>query len=163
MALIVAVGDSTTAGTPGFRSPVEAPPSGAGDVESQFAYWLMRAHPEWQVLNHGVNGERSDQIRTRFLQTIADPKPDAAILLAGVNDIYQGRSAESVERELVTMYSAAREARIPVVAATIVPYNTATPDANARMHAVNSWIRKYSRRPPARPRVRRHPRRCCRR
>ena len=46
MAVIVAFGDSTTAGTPGFQSPIEAPPDGAGNVESQFAYWLMQAHPD---------------------------------------------------------------------------------------------------------------------
>ncbi|HEY2905486.1 MAG TPA: SGNH/GDSL hydrolase family protein [Vicinamibacterales bacterium] len=149
MPLIAAYGDSTTAGTPGFRSPIEAPPSGAGNVESQFAYWLMRAHPEWRVVNHGVNGERADEIRVRFLRDIADAKPDAAIVLAGVNDIYQGRSAESVELELDTMYSAARASRIPIVAATIVPYNTATADANARMHAVNAWIRVYAAGHPA--------------
>ena len=143
MAVIVAFGDSTTAGTPGFQSPVEAPPDGAGNVESQFAYWLTRSHPEWQVLNRGVNGERSDQIRARFVRDIAAAKPDVAIVLAGVNDIYQGRAAESVERELDLMYSAARSLRIPIVAATIVPYNTATADANARMHAVNSWIATY--------------------
>src|SRR5947209_4391228 len=115
MALIVAIGDSTTAGTPGFQSPVEAPPDGAGNEESQFAYWLMRAHPEWRVSNRGVNGERADQIRVRFLREIIEPKPDVVVLLAGVNDIYQGRSAASVQRELDAMYSAARVSGIPVV------------------------------------------------
>src|SRR5687768_8723006 len=37
-AVIVALGDSTTAGTPAFRSPVEAPPNGDGNKESQFAH-----------------------------------------------------------------------------------------------------------------------------
>jgi hypothetical protein len=32
---IVAMGDSTTAGTPAFQSPLEAPPGGRGDVTSQ--------------------------------------------------------------------------------------------------------------------------------
>jgi len=32
---IVALGDSTTAGTPGFKSPLEAPPAGEGDATSQ--------------------------------------------------------------------------------------------------------------------------------
>ena len=73
MITIVALGDSTTAGTPGFQSPLEAPPNGAGNVESQYAYWLMRAHPEWQVLNRGVNGERSDQIRARSHATSSRP------------------------------------------------------------------------------------------
>lgn len=142
--LIIAFGDSTTAGTPGFLSPVEAPPDGAGNVESQFAYWLMQAHPDWRVRNRGVNGERSDEIRARFVRDIAGVKPDVAIVLAGVNDIYQGRSAETVMRELEAMYAAAGAARIPVVAATIIPFNTATADQNARMHAVNGWIAAYA-------------------
>src|SRR5256885_17164901 len=122
---IAAYGDSTTAGTPGFRSPIEAPPSGAGNVESQFAYWLMRSRPEWNVLNRGVDGERADEIRARFVAGIREARSDGAIVLAGVNDIYQGRSAESVQRELQAMYAAAHAARIPIVAATIRPYNTA--------------------------------------
>ena len=141
---IVAIGDSTTAGTPAFRSPIEAPPSGAGNDESQYAYWLMKMHADWRVLNRGVNGERSDQIRARFARDVVDAKPDVVVILAGVNDIYQGRTAESVERELEAMYDAARAARIPVVAATIIPYNTATGDENERMHAVNGWVREYA-------------------
>ena len=107
MPLIAAYGDSTTAGTPGFTSPVEAPPDGAGNVESQFAYWLMQAHPDWRVLNFGVNGERSDQIRVAVRPRSCRHAPDVAIVLAGVNDIYQGRSADSVARELEAMYVAA--------------------------------------------------------
>src|SRR5262245_14539296 len=64
--VIVALGDSTTAGTPGFKSPLEAPPNGAGNAESQYAYWLEKTNPDWKVLSRGVNGERSDQIRARF-------------------------------------------------------------------------------------------------
>src|SRR5258708_1891627 len=105
---IVALGDSTTAGTPGYRSPIEAPPNGAGNVESQYAYWLMQSHADWRVLNRGVNGERSDQIGARFKHDVLDPKPAVAVIVAGVNDIYQGRSAASVERELEAMYDAAR-------------------------------------------------------
>jgi lysophospholipase L1-like esterase len=144
MITIVALGDSTTAGTPGYKSPIEAPPDGSGNVESQFTYWLMRAHPDWQVLNRGVNGERSDQIRARFERDAAQPKPAVIVIIAGVNDVYQGRSAESVEIELERMYEAARGSRAVVVAGTIIPFNTASPDQNARMHAVNDWIRAYA-------------------
>jgi len=138
---IVALGDSTTAGTPGFKSPIEAPPNGEGNEESQYAYWLMRAHPDWRVLNRGVNGERSDQIAARFARDVAQNSPRVVVVVAGVNDIYQGRAADVVVRELDAMYDAARRAGIAVVAGTILPYNTATPDANRRMHAVNEWIR----------------------
>jgi acyl-CoA thioesterase-1 len=141
MIIIVALGDSTTAGTPAYKSPIEAPPTGSGDVESQYAYWLTKTHADWTVLNRGVNGERSDQVRARFARDAAAAKPDVVVIIAGVNDIYQGRAAESVQRELEAMYDAARAADMAVVAGSIIPYNTATPEQNARMHAVNDWIR----------------------
>jgi len=143
---IVALGDSTTAGTPGFRSPLEAPPDGAGNVESQYAHWLAKTHADWRVLNRGVDGERSDQIRARFTRDVSGVRPDAVVIVAGVNDVYQGRSAASVQRELEAMYVAARAAKIVVVAGSIIPYDTAGADENARMHAVNDWIRDYAAR-----------------
>jgi acyl-CoA thioesterase-1 len=141
---IVALGDSTTAGTPAFKSPIEAPPNGAGNVESQYAYWLMKEHADWRVLNRGVNGERTDEIRTRFARDVTAAKPDLVVIVGGVNDVYQGRTAEYAERQLEMMYDAARAAKIPVVAGSIIPYDIATPDQNARMHAINDWIRDYA-------------------
>ena len=143
-ATIVAIGDSTTSGAPAFESPVEAPPDGRGNIESQYAYWLMRAYPDWRVWNRGVNGERADQIRARFERDVLAARPDAVVVIAGVNDVYQGRGAADVARELEVMYGIARGAAIPVVAGTIIPFDTATPDQNARMRAVNEWIRDYT-------------------
>ena len=144
MISIVALGDSTTAGTPGFKSPLEAPPDGEGDVQSQFAYWLMQAHPDWRVLNRGVNGERSDQIGARFARDVVAAHPAVVTVIAGVNDVYQGRSAAAVRRELEAIYDAARAASIAIVAGSIIPYNTATPAQNAAMHAINQWIREQA-------------------
>jgi len=135
------MGDSTTAGTPGFLSPIESPPDGRGDRTSQYSYWLMRAHPEWEVLNRGVNGERSDQIRARFQRDVIDAKPRVVVLIAGVNDIYQGRPASQVIEQLGWMYERAASAGIGVVAGSIIPFNSATWDQNARMRQVNDWIR----------------------
>ena len=39
------------------------------------------------------------------------------------------------------MYSRARAAGIVVLAGTIIPFNTATPEQNRRMQQVNDWIR----------------------
>jgi lysophospholipase L1-like esterase len=137
---IVALGDSTTAGTPLFESPIEAPPDGRGDPRSQFSYWLMQRHPEWRVLNRGVNGERTDQILARFDRDVIAHEPRVVTILAGVNDIYQGRAIESVQAGLRAMFDRAARAAIPVVAGSIVPYNTATAEQNAKMRAVNAWI-----------------------
>ena len=145
---IVAMGDSTTAGTPAFKSPREAPPKGSGDETSQYAYWLMRAHPEWEVVNQGINAQRSDQIAARFEADVIAQKPAVVVIVAGVNDVYQGRPASHVTAQLDAMYARARAAGIRVVAGTIIPYNTATPDQNARMKEINDWIRSQGRADP---------------
>jgi lysophospholipase L1-like esterase len=146
--LVVAIGDSTTAGTPGFFSPIEAPPDGRGDVTSQYAYWLTKARPEWTVLNRGVNGERTDEIAARFQRDVVAARPAVAVVIAGVNDIYSGREPEDVTRHLRQMYDAAMRQGIRVVAGTIIPYNTATAEQNAKMHAVNTWIRAQAAKDP---------------
>jgi acyl-CoA thioesterase I len=139
---IVAIGDSTTAGTPGFLSPIEAPPSGRGDATSQYSWWLTQAHPEWEVLNRGVNGERSDQIRARFHRDVILAAPDIVVIIAGVNDLYQGLPAAHPIEQLRAMYETAAASGIRVVAGIILPFNTATEDQNRRMRAVNAWIRR---------------------
>ena len=145
MTVVVCLGDSTTAGTPLFKSPIEAPPNGEGNERSQFPHWLRRAHPDWQVFNCGVNGERSDQIAARFDRDVLAHRPAVVTVIAGVNDVYQGRPASDVTRQLAVMYDRASKAGIAVVAGTIVPYNTATADQNARMHAINDWIKQQAK------------------
>lgn len=145
---IVAMGDSTTAGTPAFLSPRESPPNGRGDETSQYAYWLMKTHPEWDVINQGVNGQRSDQIRSRFEADVIAKKPAVVVIIAGVNDVYQGRTPQHVKDELAAMYKRAHDAGIRVVAGTIIPYNSATLGQNQAMRDVNDWIRTQARADP---------------
>ena len=142
--MIVCLGDSTTAGTPLFKSPIEAPPDGEGDERSQFAYWLRLARPDWRVLNCGVNGERSDEIAARFDRDVLAHSPEVVVIIAGVNDVYQGRSVDHVTSQLAAMYERARAAGIAIVAGAIVPYNTATPEQNVNMRAINEWIKSAS-------------------
>ena len=143
--IIVGLGDSTTAGTPRFMSPVEEPPDGVGDPESQYSYWMMKAHPRWTVLNKGVNGQRSDEILSRFDRDVVAEKPSLVIILAGVNDIYQGRTADTVERNLESMYALAKDNGIVPVAATVLPYNTARAKERSSIKEVNAWIEATSR------------------
>lgn len=142
---ILAMGDSTTAGTPGFRSPVEAPPDGAGNEQSQYTYWAARLLPGRCFLNRGVNGERTDQILRRLEADLKELKPDAVVLLAGVNDLYQDYPPERIQENLEKMYRLVQKQGIPVTACTIIPYNRMSPEIFSRMRQVNEWIRKYSR------------------
>jgi lysophospholipase L1-like esterase len=67
-------------------------------------------------------------------------RPDLVIVIAGVNDVYQGRSVAHVQTELRRLYDRAAQAGVPVVAGTIVPYDTATAAQNTAMREINAWI-----------------------
>jgi len=142
---IVAMGDSTTAGTPAFLSPLESPPMGRGNVESQYAYWMMKEHEGWIVLNKGINGERSDQVLRRFKRDVLDVSPRVVVILAGVNDIYQRFPAEVPEGNLVKMYDQATDAGIIPVACTVLPYNVMGKGEASVRRELNSWVEKESR------------------
>ena len=70
------------------------------------------------------------------------------IIIAGVNDVYQGRPASHVTTQLRAMYDRSAAAGIPVVAGSIVPYNTATDEQNAKMREINAWIAAEAARDP---------------
>lgn len=142
--LLLALGDSTTAGTPYFRSPIEKPPFGSGDPKGSYAYWVMLLRPEWTVLNHGVNAERTDQVLLRFEKKDIPPGTDTVIVLAGVNDLHQGRSAEDTAQGLRAIYDSALRRGCKVLACTVLPYDRATADVRERMLQLNLWIRHYA-------------------
>lgn len=139
---VVCLGDSTTAGTPGFRSPLESPPDGSGDPASQSAFWMRKKRPGWTVHNRGVNGERADEIRARFEASVTAMKPKVVAILAGVNDAYQGRPAAETEADLLWMWRRTKEIGAVPVAMTILPFSRATAAQNARLAELNAWIKK---------------------
>ena len=61
--------------------------------------------------------------------------PAVVVVIGGVNDIYQGRAVDEVEQQLAAIYERAAAAGIKVLAGTIIPFNTATPEQNRRMRA----------------------------
>ena len=85
----------------------------------------------------------------RFERDVIEAAPAVVVIIAGVNDVYQGRSVDEVTRQLREMYDRAARAGIRVVAGTIIPYNTATPEQNERMRAINAWIREQTQKDPA--------------
>ncbi|MCI4364793.1 MAG: SGNH/GDSL hydrolase family protein [Thermoplasmata archaeon] len=141
---IVALGDSTTAGTPGFLSPLEAPPTGAGNPESQFAYWMMNLRPEWTVTNCGINGETSGDVLRRLPRDVLQHHPDYVVILAGVNDVFRGIPPESTRANLTALYAGAHSVGIRVVAASILPYNSMSRRQAEEMRELNRWIRQVA-------------------
>lgn len=142
---VVTLGDSLTAGTPYFRSPLEAPPDGAGDPDAYYGTWVMRKHPEWRLVNQGIAGQRSAEIRDRLERALSQ-KPDYVILLAGTNDIYQGIDLGLTTRNLAGMYREMKRRGIVPIAATLPPFDTATPQQAAQVRQLNEWILRNAER-----------------
>ena len=57
---------------PAFKSPREAPPKRQGGRDEPYAYWLMKGHAGWDVINQGINAQRSDQIAARFEEDVIE-------------------------------------------------------------------------------------------
>jgi len=142
---ILAMGDSTTAGTPGFLSPVEFSPHGSGDEKSQYVYWIHQKHPSWTVWNRGVRGQRTDQILWRMKRDIESHSADIVVLLGGVNDLYQGYPVDFVKKNLQAMYEAAVQKKMKALACTILPFDGSGPDVDKKIKQVNDWIHSYAK------------------
>ena len=121
--LVAAVGDSITAGSPGWD-----PDSGrrelldADDPESQWEYWAEAELGDgYSFRNCGVPGNRTDEIAAR-LETCIDGA-EIAVLQGGVNDLAQGRTPAFAARNLRAMVKSARAAGLPVFLANVLPVN----------------------------------------
>jgi lysophospholipase L1-like esterase len=106
---------------------------------------MMMEHPDWEVLNRGINGQRSDEILSRFERDVVSEKPNCVIILAGVNDVYEGISVDSIEKNLLEMYEEATRFDIVPVAATVLPYNTSSESDAENIRALNNWIKDTAR------------------
>lgn len=144
---IVGLGASATAGTPGFYSPRERPPYGEGNEQSQYAYWMQKARPSWEVLNRGMRGQRTDQILMRFEYDVLDLSPDVLILMAGTNDLYQGYEPERAFENLHLMTGRAASAGIRVVLCSILPLNVASPEVKQKILRLNARVQDFAKGP----------------
>jgi len=103
----------------------------------------MKKKPQWQVLNYGINGQTTSQIRARFLDALK-LGPRYIIILGGVNDIYQNLPLKPLTDNLYWMYQQAQGKGVMPVAATVLPFDTATPEQAKAIDALNGWIKKAS-------------------
>lgn len=138
---VVGLGASMTAGTPGFYSPRERPPHGEGDEQSQYAYWLRRLRPAWEVLNRGMRGQRTDQILQRFEYDAVETKPDVLILMAGTNDLYQGLGLQAPLGNIKIMLEQTLASGRGAVSASIPPLNVASEELKKEILEFNRELK----------------------
>lgn len=120
--IVACLGDSITAGSPlwdpdpAVRARIVAP-----DERSQWEWWAMRLHPGLELRNHGVYGERTDQVAGRLAAAIAGV--DALVVQGGINDVVQGRPVEQAAANLAGMVERGRRAGLRVALVDVLPWN----------------------------------------
>jgi acyl-CoA thioesterase-1 len=142
--LVAALGDSITAGTP-FWDPdarIRATIGPELDERHQWGYWAERANPGIRVRNHGVNGERTDQIAARLEDALEGA--DVLVVQGGINDIVQGRPLERALANLEDMVRRGRVAGLPVALVNLLPWNNGFPAKDPLIRELNDGIATFA-------------------
>ena len=142
--LVAGLGDSITAGNPGWDpDPARRPFEDPGDDEtSQYLYWAAAANPGMRFSNHGVGGERTDEIRARLESAVSGA--DVIVVQGGINDVVQGRSIELAAHDLQAMVRRAKELAEVVLLPNVLPWNNGRPGAEPQIRALNALIARLA-------------------
>jgi lysophospholipase L1-like esterase len=121
--VIAALGDSITEGSPGLRG---------WDV------WAARADHSLEIQNHGVYGQRTDEIAVRLDDCVRGAQ--VLVVQGGINDIAQRRDVETAAANLRAMVERGKELVPRVLIADVLPWNNGWPDAEPTIRRLNERI-----------------------
>ena len=138
MIKVAVIGDSISAGNPGW-DPNPALREREGDnPQSQYEYWAALKDPRLDFDNRGVGGETVAQIASRLEEGVAGA--DVLIVQGGINDIVQGLPIEGAADGLRAMVARGQELGLGVVIADVLPWNKGWPDAEPKIRRLNELI-----------------------
>lgn len=137
--LVVSVlGDSISAGNPGWDPNPELREREGDNPQSQYEYWAAKADPRLDFRNFGVGGERTDEIAARLEQSVEDA--DVLVVQGGINNIVQGWPIDSAAEDLRGMVRRGKELGLGVVIADVLPWNRGWPEAEPKIRELNALI-----------------------
>jgi lysophospholipase L1-like esterase len=137
LVVVAALGDSITEGSPEFDS------RRGGDETSQWEHWAALVDPRLEFRNHGICGQRTDEIRARLDDASAGA--DVLVVQGGINDIAQGRPVDEAAANLREMVRRGRELGLRVAVADVLPWNNGWPDAEPKIRRLNALIAEIGR------------------
>ena len=143
--LVATLGDSITAGSPGYDpGPRMREALGFGaDEKSQWQFWAEKAHPPLRFRNCGVYGQRTDEIARRLDDCVRGAQ--VLVVQGGINDIAQGRPAETAAANLRSMVERGKRLCLRVAVTELLPWNNGYPEAEPKIRRLNELIRAFAR------------------
>ncbi len=141
MSIVVAtLGDSITAGSPLWDpDPAERAKIGAAaDERSQWQWWAVQHDERLEFRNHGVCGERTEQIAARLDAAAAGA--DVLVVQGGINDVVHHRSIEQAAQNLEAMIQRGRALGLAVALADVLPWNNGDRRAAADIESLNLLV-----------------------
>lgn len=138
--VVACLGDSITAGSPLWDPDprVRARIGDALDERSQWEWWAAQQVTRFELRNHGVYGEHTDEIAARLDAAVADAS--VLVVQGGINDIAQGRSVDEAARNLAAMIERGRQRGLTVVAVDVLPWNNGDARAASAIVRLNELI-----------------------
>jgi lysophospholipase L1-like esterase len=147
---VTALGDSITAGNPGYDpDPRARRLLGFGsDPRSQYEYWASRDDPRLRIRNCGVFGQTTSQIAARLRGCARGAQ--VVIVQGGINDIARALSEAPALRRLTVneaatnlgqLVGSARRLGLRVLIADVLPWNRGYPAAAPLIDQLNRRIR----------------------
>ena len=133
MTVVACLGDSITEGSPHWDSRRRS-----GNPEGQWEHWAGLLHPELELRNFGIWGERTDEIAARFDEAVAGA--DVLIVQGGINDIAQGRSIDDAARNLGALVERGLALGLPVAVCDVLPWNNGWPAKEQAIRQLNERI-----------------------
>ena len=134
MIVVACLGDSITEGSPYWDSRLET-----GDPEGQWEHWAALAYAGLEFRNHGIWGQRTDEIAARFDEAVEGA--DRLIVQGGINDIAQGHDIDVAAANLAHMVERGIVLDLPVAVCDVLPWNNGWPGKAAAIRQLNERIR----------------------
>jgi lysophospholipase L1-like esterase len=137
--VVAALGDSITAGSPGWDpDPAVRARIASPTAESSWEHWAALARPDLELRNCGVYGERTDEIARRLDACAAGA--DVLVVQGGINDVAQGRAVEEAAAELRTMVRRGQELGLRVLLCDVLPWNAGYPRFDGAIRRLNALV-----------------------
>lgn len=142
--IVACLGDSITAGSPlwdpdpSVRAAIEQP-----DERSQWEWWAARLDATLELRNHGVYGERTDEIAARYAH--AADGASAIVVQGGINDVAQRRSVDTAAANLDAIVSRALADGLRVALVDVLPWNNGDERAAADIVRLNALVGEIAR------------------